>query len=215
MIAMLRYALLKSRRDGSVYAFVLLPTLFPLAALCGVTIAEGRWHYPLMMNARFTPIQNATLCAQISLTICVVFTVLPAFWTMRPEIATRSVASFFFAARPVTVAASMILFAFAIGLASWIGAITMIRLLTDAMPPNVAFMTLKAAMGCLAASAVGTVLVTISSQPAMIIGAYVASAAAIPWMESSKSALFALVMGAVSIVCAALAGFILERRCAS
>ena len=215
MIAILRYAFLKSRRDGSVYAFVLLPALFPVAALMGVTVAKQRWQYPLAMNPQFTPVQNATLCAQIALTICVVFTVIPAFWTLRPEIATRSVTSFLFAARPVTVAASVILFAFSLGLAGWIGAITLIRILTDALPPNVAFMTLKAAAGCLAASALGAMLVTISSQPAMIVGAYMASVVVIPWMESSKSPASALIMTAFSVLFAALAGLILERKCAS
>src|SRR5258706_5707647 len=111
MIAILRYAYLKSLRDSSLIAFILVPMFFPVAALSGVTIAKGHPRYPMYMDALFTPVQNATLCAQIAIAMCIFFTVIPAFWTLRPEIATRSVASFLFAARPLTVTLSLILFA--------------------------------------------------------------------------------------------------------
>jgi hypothetical protein len=215
VIAMLHYAWLKSRRDSSLFAFILIPALFPLAALGGATLAKGHWHYPFFLNPQYTPVQNATLCAQIAVALSVLFTVIPAFWTLRPEIATRSVTSFFFAARPMTVAASVIVFAFALSFTGWIGAIAMIRILTGTLPPHVAFMTLKVAVGCLATSALGTLLVTISSQPALLVGAYMVCALLIPWIEGSKSSLHVMGGVAAAIVCTALAGFILERRCAT
>jgi len=216
VIAMLHYTYLKSRRDSSLFAFIMIPALFPLAALGGATLAKGHWHYPLFLNPQYTPVQNATLCAQIATVVSVLFTVIPAFWTLRPEIATKSVTSFFFAARPMTVVASVIVFAFALNFTGWIGAITMIRILTGTLPPHVAFMTLKVAVGCLVTSALGTLLVTISSQPALLVGGYMACGLLIPWIQGSKSSLQVMGGGVgAAIVCTALAGFILERRCAT
>ena len=60
MIAMLRYAYLKSLRDSSLIAFILIPAMFPVAALSGATLAKGHLRYPLYMNAQFSPAQNAT-----------------------------------------------------------------------------------------------------------------------------------------------------------
>ena len=90
-MAMLRYAYLKSLRDSSLIAFVMIPMFFPLCAMIGISIGKGGLHYPMYMDVHFTPVQSATLAGQITSGICVLFTVITAFWTFRYEIATRSV----------------------------------------------------------------------------------------------------------------------------
>ena len=184
MIALLHYVYLKSLRDSSLIAFIIVPILAPVVALSGVTFGKGHVHYPFYLKAQFSAVQNATLASEITLAICVLFAVIPAFWTLRPEIATRSIGSFFFGARPLTVALALILFASAIGLAGWIGAVALIGALTTALPPNVAFMTFKVAAGSLASSALGTLLVTISPQPGMIVGAYLGCVFLVPWIAA-------------------------------
>ncbi len=218
-MAMIRYAYLKSLRDSSLIAFIIIPMLFPLAAMVGITldlaIAKGHPVYPLFMNVHFSPEQNATLAGQITTGICVLFTVITAFWTFRSEIATRSVGSFLFATRPLTLALALILFAAAIGLAGWIGGMAMIGVLTTAIPPHIALMALKVAAGTLAASALGTLVVTISPNPGMIIGAYLVCIASVVWVEKSKSSSQLIAAVAVAIICAGFAAFLLERRCAT
>lgn len=215
MIALLRYAYLKGLRDSSLFAFILIPMMFPVAALVGVTLGKGRLLYPLYMNAQFSPQQNATLAGQITTGICVLFTVITAFWTFRSEIATRSVGSFLLAARPLKLSLALILFAAAIGLAGWIGGMAMIGVLTTAMPPHLALLALKVAAGTLAASALGTLVVTISPNPGMILGAYLVCIISIVWVEKSTSLSQLIGAVAIAIVCAALAAFLLERRCAT
>ena len=61
----------------------------PLAALTGVSLHKGQLHYPLYMNVQYTPAQNATLAAQIAMAISILFSTIPAFWVLRPEIASR------------------------------------------------------------------------------------------------------------------------------
>jgi hypothetical protein len=215
VIALLRYAYLKGLRDSSLFAFILIPMMFPVAALVGVTLGKGRLLYLLYMNAQFSPQQNATLAGQITTGICVLFTVITAFWTFRSEIATRSVGSFLLAARPLKLSLALILFAAAIGLAGWIGGMAMIGVLTTAMPPHLALLALKVAAGTLAASALGTLVVTISPNPGMILGAYLVCIISIVWVEKSTSLSQLIGAVAIAIVCAALAAFLLERRCAT
>jgi len=214
-MAMLRYAYLKGLRDSSVIAFLAIEMLIPVAALGGVTFGKGHFHYPLYLEAHFSPAQNATMAGQITTAICVFFTVITAFWTFRSEIATRSVGSFLFAMRPLTLALSLILFAAAIGVAGWIGGMAMIGILTTAFPPQIALMALKVVAGTLAASAFGTLVVSISPNPGMIIGAYVACVVLTVWVEKSKSSIQLIAAVALAIICAAFAAFFLERRCAT
>ncbi|HYS52826.1 MAG TPA: hypothetical protein VER58_03550 [Thermoanaerobaculia bacterium] len=216
MIALLRYAYLKSVRDGSLIAFLLPATLVSLSGLSGVTLSQGhRPHYPFFLNVQFSPVQNATLAAQIAIAVSVLFAVIPAFWTFRPEISSRSIGSFFFATRPLTVALALILFAAAVGLAGWIVSMAVIGVLTTALPTHMALMALKVAAGCLAASAIGALVVTISPQPGAIVISYVGCIALVPWIEKSKSSLQLIAAVAASIVCAALSAYLLERRCAT
>jgi len=214
MIALLRYLYLKSARDSSLIAFLLVPMLVPVAALSGVTL-KSHLQYPFYMDALYTPVQNATLAATIAMAISVLFASIAAFWTLRAEIATRSVGSFLFAARPLTVALALILFAATIGLAGWLGGVALTGALTTAVMPHLALITLKVVVALIAASAAGALVVTISPQPGMIIGSYLGCVVLIPLVAKSKGSVQLLVAVVVAIVCTLLAAFLLERRCAT
>jgi hypothetical protein len=214
VIAILRYAFLKSMRDGSLAAFLIMPIFMPAAALFGATIGKGM-RYPLYMNVEYSPVQNATLVAEIATAIFMMFSALPAFWTLRSEIASRAIGSFFFAARPATAIAALILFAAGIGVTGWLGAMLMIAGLTSAFPPHLGIHMLQVVLSCLAASASGALVVTISSQPAMIVCSYLGCLFLIPWLSKATSGGFAITTLILSAVCATLATFLLERRCAT
>lgn len=215
MTALLRYLLLKSWRDSSLITFLIVPMLVPVAALAGVTLANGHLQYPFYMNVQYTPVQNATLVAAIAMATASLFASISAFWALRPEIANRSVGAFFFAARPLTVALTLILFGAALAWTAWIGALAIIGALTSALPANLLLATLRVAAGCLAASAAGALVVTISPQPAMIVASYFGCVVLIPMLAKSKGSVQLLVALVVAMVCTALSAFLLERRCAT
>ena len=56
---------------------------------------------------------------------------------------------------------------------------------------------------------------SISPNPGMIIGAYVACVVLTVWVEKSKSSIQLIAAVALAIICAAFAAFFLERRCAT
>jgi hypothetical protein len=215
MIALLRYLYLKSARDSSLIAFLFVPMLIPVAALSGVTL-RGHLQYPFYMNPLYTPVQNATLAASIAMATSVLFASIAAFWTLRAEIATRSIGSFLFAARPLTIALALILFSTTIGLVGWLSAVALTGALTTAVMPHFALVTLKVVVALITASAAGALVVTISPQPGMIIGSYLGCAVLFPLLaKSTKGSVQLLVAVVVAIVCTALSAFLLERRCAT
>jgi hypothetical protein len=214
VIAILRYAFLKSRRDGSLAAFLIMPIFMPMAALCGATMAKGL-RYPLFMNVEYTPVQNATLVADVATVVFIVFSALPAFWTLRSEIASRAIGSFLFGVRPLTAVLALILFAAAVGVTGWLGAVLMIGALTSAFPPDLPMRALQVVLSCLAGSASGALVVTISSQPAMIVCSYLGCLLFIPWMSKAPMASFAITALVLSAVWISIAAFLLERRCAT
>jgi len=167
------------------------------------------------MDALYTPVQNATLAATIGMAISVLFASIAAFWTLRAEIATRSIGSLLFAARPLTIALALILFGATIGLAGWLGAVALTGALTTAVMPHLALVTLKVVVALIAASAAGALVVTISPQPGMIIGSYLGCVVLIPLVAKSKGWVQLLVAVVVAIVCTLLTAFLLERRCAT
>ena len=213
MIAIFRYLTLKTRRDGSLWGFLLLPMFCPAAGLIGASIASRQFRYPLFMNVQYTAVANANFTAGLATAAVVLLSSILAFWSFRPEIASRSAASLLFAARPVTIISTVILFATSIAAISWSGAIVVIRLLTAAMPTNLWLSALQAVSATLALSAAGVLLLMISSQPAMVIGSY-AFGLVFLVMEKRPAAQIALGL-AMAIVCTSIATFLLERRCAT
>ena len=220
MNALLRYAFLKARRDGSLWAFIITPIVVPAASLIGSTVGDSKphaLHYPMFMAMRFTPVQNATTASDITVLMCILFACLPAFWTLRHEIESRSIGSLALAARPFRITIAAIIFAASLAAMASVISVLVIGALTAALPAHVGLIVIKIVGGALATSAIGMLAVTISPQPYMIACMYFMCLLGIGFFEKAKVALSLqwLAPLGVAIVCAVVAGFLLERRCES
>ena len=215
MIAILRYLVLKTWRDSSLIAFVMIPVFGPVAALAGSTLAKGHFAYPLYLNVHYTPVQSATLAAQIAFAAAFMFSSISSFWTLRPEVATRAVGAFVLAARPFSIAFALVTFATAVAMTGWLGALGMIALLTSVLPAGAGMLMLKVFVASVAASAIGALVLMISAQPAMIAVGYMSCAVIIAFLEKAKDPTQLLTGVAVVIICVPLSAFLLERRCAT
>ena len=213
MKALLRYLSLKSWRDSSLVAFVLVPALAPPSAIIGATHAL---RYPMYMDARWSPIANASNACEIGSLMCAFFAIIPAFWVLRPEIASRSVAALALAARPRTIVASMIAYAVVIEMSAFVIAVVAITALTSVAPAGIALVAAKTALSTVAAASFGALAVTISPEPAMIIGGcFGYMILIVPFVMKSKSVPVQFAAGiAIALASTALAMFLLERRCA-
>lgn len=213
MIAVLRYMVLKTWRDNSLVGLLLLPALAPASALLGVTLRSGRFRYPLFISPEQTPVQNATLAEIIAMIVCVLVATMAAFWTLRPELAGRSIASFLFGVRPIEIVGALIAFGSAIGIGSATVTTTEVWLLTTSVPEHLGTFLLTAITAVIGASAVGAMIVMISPNPVMVVCAYVGCVVLAALMKGVTSANQLLAVGALAAICTVAAAFFLERRC--
>lgn len=219
MMAVLRYALLKSWRDRSLVAFMIWPMLAGVGPWIAMTLERhaGR-------NAP-SPEDIAHISGMIGAMTGVSLASMFAFWTFRSEVATRAVGAFLFAARPLTVIASLILFGAAGGLASTLIVEGTLAVLAGTAPViRLASGVLSIVVSSFMGAALGALAVTISAQPTMLIGGLWGTYAvlAAPLIAKGESIerhvttlpehLFYLT---VAVVAAGLAAFLLERRCAT
>jgi hypothetical protein len=215
VIAILRYAFLKSLRDRSLMVFLAAPAVVNATVLLGTTLAH-RLTYPLYIIWTWSPRQNAEIAGTMATLFAVLFAGMAAFWTFRPEISSRAISSFMMGTRPVSIAAALILFAAITGTGAWIADIGVITVLTGAVPRHLALLVLLELVLSFTAASVGALAVMISAQPAMIIWAFAGSVVFMPWLASDKKTPTAMAVAiVVSIVCTAMSAFLLERRCAT
>jgi len=215
VIAILRYAFLKSVRDRSLPVFLAAPAVVSTTVLLGTTLAH-RLTYPFYINWEWSPTQSAELSGTFATVFAIVFASMAAFWTFRPEISSRAIGSFVMGTRPISIAAALILFATIIGMGAWIADIGVIAVLTGAFPRHLALLALFELILSFTAASVGALAVMISAQPAMIIWAFAGSAVFMPWLASDKKTPTAMAIAiVVSILCTGMSAFLLERRCAA
>ena len=216
MIAVLHYALLKSLRDKSLPVFVLGPSLVIAASLLGATLAQGGLHYPLYMSRQMSAARNAEMSALVLTFFAMAFGTVAAFWTLRPEVVTKTIGSFLMARRPLTVALAQVTFAAAIAFSAWVVGIITIAALTSALPPAIGWFALGAAVASIGAASVGALVLTISPQPAMVIWAFLACTTMLPLLvHPAVRPTLLFVVPVVSILLTAVSAFLLERRWAS
>ena len=122
MIAILRYAFLKNKRDGSLAAFLLGPIIMLSAPLLGVAaFLKGGPVYPLSLDPQWSAARTAANMAPAAMCAVAFFAALAGFWGFRSEIANRSIGSFVLAARPATIQTASALFGAAAGFAGYLG----------------------------------------------------------------------------------------------
>lgn len=214
MIALLHYAVLKTRRDGSFFLFLFAPAVV-IAALLGTSIVELRFEYPLALSRHMSAMQNARALATMVGGTAIMFGLISAFWTLRAEIATRAIASFVVASRSAAVIASLIVFGMLTAIAAWISGIAVVILLTAAVPPKLPLLFAGGLAVALALTGVATLVVTVAPQPANLIWAYFSMFVFVPWFERGPDVKLGVLAATVFVLSTTLSTYFLRRRCAS
>lgn len=215
MIAILRYALLKNMRDGSLAAFFLGPIVMLSAPLVGVAaFTKDLRVYPLSISPQWTAARSAAEMTIPMLFLAAFFATLAGFWGFRGEIVSRSMGSLVLALRPIQIQAATMLFGAVAGFAGFLGAGLSLFALMDALPPHPLRLLLNAAVLCLFGSAAGSLIVSFSSEPWAILPLYIGMIVVVPWLIKAPSVMALLIGLIMTVVCVALSALVLERRCA-
>jgi len=219
VIAVLRYAFLKTSRDGSLVAFLVFPVLAAIGPWLGVTLGSR------FGESGPGPKEMAEMSAMMGGTVAISLASMFAFWTFRGEIASRSIGAFLFASRPLTIVIALIIFGTVGGFAAMLVVDGSLAVLAGASPStHLLSFVLNVLAFSLTAAAIGVLSVTISAQPTMLIGALWGTYVLFlipPILRDKRNEGYIpsipeyLVLFAVAFVCAGVATILLERRCAT
>ena len=216
MRALLRYSLLKTMHDRSIWGFVAIPSFMACSILIGGSLSHGfaDFHYPFGLERGWSPERNAHEAMTIVTLFCVLLATSLAFMALRNELATQSIASIALAVRPTTIAMSLVVFACLATIAAWILGFITVAILTAGLPAGAGLLAIKVVVGALVTASLGALAVTITPEPPMIIGAYVVTLVFMPGFERAKLAPVLLVPVAIALVATGISAFLMERRCA-
>jgi hypothetical protein len=216
MMAVLRYALLKSMRDGSLVAFTLGPVIMIGSALLGVALfTEGAHALPLTISPQWSAARTAAEIAPVNMFVGALFACLAGFWGFRGEVVSKSMGTFLLAVRPLTIQTAATIFGAAAGFAGYIANSIALLALTAALPPHPVRMAIETAILCLCAAAGGSLAVTISSEAWAIIPVYLCGVLAVPWLIKAHGILPILIALVLTMTFIATSTFLLKRRCAT
>lgn len=178
MSALLRYAILKSRRDGTLAALLLAPSVMIGApTLIGILIqiVRGEATYPIAIRAG--QLDGPAVFGPALVVIAATIAGVAGFWSFRGEAASRSAGFFFLARRPAEVSVAAAVFGTAAAICSYgIGLLT-IAAFCAALPPRVGSQFVALLVASCVAAALGAAAVAISSEVTMLVPVYIAAVA--------------------------------------
>ena len=216
MMAVLRYALLKSMRDGSLVAFALGPVIMVGAAVLGIALfARGTHTYPLTITPEWSAARTAAEIAPVNMFIGAVFACLAGFWSFRGEVVSKSMGAFILAVRPISIQTATTIFGATAGFAGYIATSVVLLALTASLPPHPIQLAVETAFLCLCAAAGGSLAVTISTEAWAIIPLYLSGVIAMPWLIKARGFLPILIAVVLTMAFIATSTLLLRRRCAT
>jgi hypothetical protein len=189
-------------------------TCAPLTGVAALAILQGQSPYPFSLPAA-TPESTASMFGAVTVIASALVAAIGAFWVFRSEIATRAVNFFFLARHPRVVSVVSSIYGGFIGMGAYAIARTAIILLTGSPQPRAAKELAIAALSVAIGSTLGSLLVAISSEAAILVVVYavvVGSSAALLQSADRIRVAIALVLAAGMLQAAT---GVLRRRCAS
>jgi hypothetical protein len=217
MSALLRYAFMKSTRDHLLPGLLLAPLVLVCAPLFGmafVALSRGEPVYPLHLPDG-SPQQTSEIFGVVAVVVSALVAGIGSFWVFRSEIASRTVHFFFLAHPPRTVSAASAIYGFIAGVLACGISRTAIMVLTATPQEHAARDFAVAAVSAWIASALGALLVAISSEAAILVIVYAVVLAATTQLQRSATLFplaIAILFGAALLQGAAV---VLRWRCAS
>lgn len=217
MIALLRYAILKTWREQLAIGLLLAPVVMlalPLLAMALNNLRLGQPAYPLSFDPRLGPGGTAAMIGEVVLLICGMVGGVASFRVFAREIAAKGLGFFYLALPPRTVATAAAVYGVLIGMGSWLVAMSVVSVLTASFPAEAGRQFLIALISSAVCSTLGSVMVRISTDATMLVPVYVAGAAlGMTLLESGTPIAFALSIAAVLLMMV-IAQILWRRRCA-
>lgn len=217
MIALLRYSILKSRRENFLFALLFSPAIMILAPLLGTVaywMTRGVITWPLSADPTLPASNTARVMGIGGSFLSTIAAGVGGFWIFRQEMFNRTLGFFILAVRPRSIAVAATIYGATAGVASYLVIVASGAALTAHLPQQPARQLLLTIACCLAASALGITLLSFSSEISMLMPVYAGSIALAGLVSTSESPVLAAAVAAGGGLLTTIASFMLRRRCA-
>jgi hypothetical protein len=217
MSALLRYALMKSKREHLLASLLLAPLVLAVSPMLGVAannMFRGGPVYPFHLP-QMTPESTLEIFGTVVLVVSALVAGAGAFWIFRSEIASRAVHFFFLAQHPRAVSAASAIYGFVTGVLAYGIALTALRLLTGAPQQHFARDLVVAVVSIWIGSALGSLFVAISSEAAILVLLYAGVVAASTTLLRTANVIRVVIAILAAAALLQAASIVLRRRCAS
>lgn len=216
MIALLRYAFLRSSRESLLYSLLFGPGVMlvsPLLVIACYSFIRGQSAYPVSLDDSLTPEATARLVGEIGRMLGALSASFASFSIFRQELADRSLGFFLLAIRSRSVVLAATVYGVVAGLAGFLVLVAGVAALTAHWPPFTPALFASLIVSTVAAAALGAAIAAISPEQTMLVAAAVGSlvfAMILGKWPVPFALLLILITGALLIEGAST---ILRRRC--
>ena len=216
MIALLRYAIVKSWRDRTLAASLLAPAVMifaPLMTIGLLGMATGNTGFPFVYAPRNPYGTAATFISGAAVIISTLSAGVSAFLIFRVEVATRSIGLFFLSGHTRAVSAAATIYGTFAGIVSYALAMLVAIGLTFELPNHLGRDVAVLVVASCAASAAAALMVALSADTTMLVPVYAAGATlSIALLQMHQIKLLAITLAAALAV-ATIAPIVLRRTC--
>jgi hypothetical protein len=219
--AMLHYALLKSLRERSLWAFVFAPVMLlgaPLLGIAAEAAIDGRRVHPILLSGT-SLLNSERMYLAAAAGAAVAAAAAAAFWCFRSEAANRSLSFMLLALpRPAVAPLTAALFGWCSGAAAFLLTIPLVGAATGIVTRAWLSAALAAAIAAVAACAMGAAFAAYSPVPGTLmmvvwVAAIMAGVTASFLGEAPLAVIVSAAAAATLLIALAARG--MERRCAA
>lgn len=222
MIALLRYAFLKSARENFLAAIFAGPVIMLVAPVLGIAVmltVSGRGAYPLRLPGLSATSTSAGM-TWAALMLATISAATGGFWIFRREVVTRDIGVFVLAKPPRMIALAATTYGASVAISAYLISVAFTGIMTGGLPPVIGTQVGLAILSCVATSALGAALVTLSTDTTMMIPLYAMTIwLTVLLVESDILLESRMVFLLTTLVTTALlveaSAFLLRRRCAT
>lgn len=208
MTGLLRYAVLKNSRNGSLLTLLLAPTAMIAAPMLAIWLFDrsGRLRMPAEVASDVSIMSGALMAA------------LAAFMTFRTEIANHTIGTFVLATRSWSIPVASAVYGCLIGIGSALLANATLFISMGIVHTGwIEFLT-RVTIFSLAAASGGALAILLSQSMAAGVWVYMLTCVLVapPWKDDpANDALRMGIAVTIALVCVPIAALLVERRCAA
>lgn len=215
MIALLRYAFLKSSRENLLSGLITGPLVALFVPVFGM--AAGRVVAQMtggMMPPRVSGASISSGLTGAAMVLAAISAATGGFWILRREVATREIGLFALATRFGTISLAATTYGALIASSVYLVSIGLVRIITGQFPPDIVAISIFTILTCIALSALGSALVALSPDANMMVPLYALTLGTLIFTDQAMK-LYSAPLVVAAVLLLGTSAVLMRRRCAT